>query len=152
MPFIHGSSAIPNPPRGVTGNTGPTGPTGPVGSTGSTGPTGPAGISGDFITTVRRNVQPDGSVLLDFFGEVDGVITPIENATGLNFVGPTGFAGTAGVVSLGAGTSFAAGVDGITIDFRSITASGSIQAAFDNDKIIFSSNLIGKIPFLKQLL
>ena len=106
MPFIYGSSAVPiKVIVGPTGNTGPLGPTGPTGPLGITGSTGPAGISGDVIVNAVRKIQSDGTVLIDFFTEINGIETPIEGATDLFFQGPTGFAGSADVISLGSGLS-----------------------------------------------
>ena len=148
MPFIYGSSAVPiKVIVGPTGNTGPLGPTGPTGPLGITGSTGPAGISGDVIVNAVRKIQSDGTVLIDFFTEINGIETPIEGATDLFFQGPTGFAGSADVISLGSGLSFASGTDGTEIQFRSITASGSLQAtrSATGTDIIISSTLGSQI-------
>tara|TARA_E500000318_G_scaffold40532_1_gene38830 strand:+ start:31524 stop:35951 length:4428 start_codon:yes stop_codon:yes gene_type:complete len=165
MAFIYGSSAI--PAVGITGPTGPTGPRGATGATGPTGPTGstgPGGLTGDIIYAFERlfpggtfgDPELDGAkFLLDVRAKrinpetleeneisISELLTDVDNATGIYpyITGPTGFnSSAADLFNLGTGVTFAFGLSGTTYNFRSITASGSLQATSDGNDIIISS-------------
>ena len=171
MAFIYGSSAI--PAVGITGPTGPTGPRGATGATGPTGPTGstgPGGLTGDIIYAFERlfpggtfgDPELDGAkFLLDVRAKridpetleeneisISELLTDVDNQTGIYpyITGPTGFnPSAADLFNLGTGVTFAFGLSGTTYNFRSITASGSLQATSDgNDIIISSTTTVGK--------
>ena len=151
MAFIYGSSAIPVVGKtGPTGSTGPTGPTGNTGPTGPTGSTGPSGLEGDIITDIVQ-VFPGGSFdvpfsqfVLDVQGTRAGESVSFGDLTGVKpFIkGPAGFSNSLGVENLGSGVTFAFGVSGTTFNFRTITASGSLTAAMENNAVIISSTLV----------
>ena len=155
MAFIYGSSAI--PANGITGPTGPTGPvgvTGPLGPTGPTGPTGAVGLTGDIITKIER-LFPGGTFGTEKFvldvkanrfnadtlepeeisiSEKVGIYPYITGPTGVNET-------TAGILNLGTGVPFALGVSGATYNFRSVTASGSLEALLRGDDILIKSTV-----------